>query len=484
MIYEIKELQSLLEDNLCDELENIKYSSDIVDPKKFLSHKRFDLAFKLFYLDELSDREDLAKKIYKEHIRAFSLGKYTEPGDKNKRNINDFYSAFNRTFNNIKENGFDNNKTLIVSSPSGDIANGAHRVASSIFLKKKVEFIKLKTFDQDYDYKFFKDRRVNESHMDEAAKKFIKFSDNSYVAFIWPSANGHDSSIEKKIPNIVYRKNIKLNINGAHNLLSQIYFKEPWLGDIYNNYAGAKVKVLECFKNTNSLRVIVFQADSIKDVLRIKESIRRIFNIGKHSIHITDTKEEAIRTSNLVLNNSAIKFLNFSKPNKFINFNENLEKIKKHLNERNISPKNYIFWYKSLFSIFGICNNIEIDYIELSPGKTKLPFSKEVSLDSNQLVKLNSSGLNIFMFNDLNFISADFVFNNREDLFLEADAKCIEELYRINKDKNSLKDKFFSNINRNFYYSRALLRKFIVVTLKKLGLIKTVKKFLMFMKNK
>ena len=73
------------------------------------------------------------KDIYKEHIRAFSLGKFIEPANDNKKSFEKFVNDFNETFEDIKKNGFDNCKTLIPLSKNGSIANGAHRVASAIF---------------------------------------------------------------------------------------------------------------------------------------------------------------------------------------------------------------------------------------------------------------------------------------------------------------------------------------------------------------
>ncbi|HCK0044366.1 TPA: hypothetical protein NW722_003875, partial [Vibrio cholerae] len=135
--------------------------------------------------------------------------------------------------------------------------------------------------------------------LDIAATKFVEYADNVYIAFVWPTAQGFDEEIERIIPNIIYRKNIKMTPNGAHNLLSQIYFGEPWLGTVENNFRGSKNKVTECFKTFDFMRVIAFQADSLDSVLQIKENIRQIFNVGKHSIHITDTKDEAIRMARM-----------------------------------------------------------------------------------------------------------------------------------------------------------------------------------------
>ena len=61
---------------------------------------------------------EFSKEIYKEHIKAFSLGKFTEPGNEDKNSINKFIDEFNKTFEDIKQNthisiafGIGDNKT-------------------------------------------------------------------------------------------------------------------------------------------------------------------------------------------------------------------------------------------------------------------------------------------------------------------------------------------------------------------------------------
>ncbi len=44
-----------------------------------------------------------AKEIYKDHIRAFSLGKFTEPGNEEKNSIERFIEEFQKTFKDIKK---------------------------------------------------------------------------------------------------------------------------------------------------------------------------------------------------------------------------------------------------------------------------------------------------------------------------------------------------------------------------------------------
>jgi len=130
--------------------------------------------------------------------------------------------------------------------------------------------------------------------------KFVEYALNVHIAFLWPIQKDKNIAIETIIPNIVYIKKIQLNPNGAHNLLSQIYYGEEWLGNIENNFSGVNGKLVECFKTFDSFEVIAFQAESLEKVLKIKDNIREVFNVGKHSVHITDTKEEAIRIARVI----------------------------------------------------------------------------------------------------------------------------------------------------------------------------------------
>ena len=337
---EVVRLKNLLENHLYGNLKLESYKTKTIPAIKLLTFNRFDIAFKLLYLEMLKFDIEFSKEIYKEHIRAFSLGKFTEPGNDDKNSFDKFTNDFDKTFEDIKLNGFDANKTLIPLSKNGSIANGAHRVASAIYLGKDVDCVEIDTRDHIYDYKFFYSRNISSSILDTVVTKFGDYSDNLHIAFLWPTAKGYDEEIEKIIPNIVYRKEIKLNPNGAHNLISQIYYGEEWLGSVEDDFRGSQGKLVECFNNFEPVRIIAFQAESLNEVLEIKDKVRDIFNVGKHSIHITDTKEEAIRVARVAFNDNSIHFLNYAKPNQYIStyrkigiFKQFIKKNKINLND-------------------------------------------------------------------------------------------------------------------------------------------------------
>ena len=288
--------------------------------------------------------------------------KYIEPGNEDKNSIECFYKEFKKIYCDIKENGFDNSKTLVPLSKNGGILNGAHRVASAIKSNKSVACVILDINSPNYDYKFFSNRHVPIEMLDAAAVKFIEYSNNTYIACIWPTAQDNDKEIENVIPNIVYRKNISLSDNGAHNFISQVYTGEAWLGDVNNNFKGVRRKLVECFKKEDLVRVVAFQADSLDTVLKVKEDIRRLFNVGKHSIHITDTKEEALNISRLVFNDNSVHFINYAKPNTFLDFHKNLVEVKKFLQLNNIKEDDFAIDGGMVLAAYGLRKASDVDY--------------------------------------------------------------------------------------------------------------------------
>lgn len=477
-----RDLEGLIEPFLLEKLNQSEFECYEIPTINLLKHNRFDLAFKLAYLELRNKSPEFARDFYKDHIRAFSLGSYSEPGNEDKTTIETFFQSFERTFDNIKENGFNARQTLIPVSKSDTIINGAHRVASSIFLKDKVNCVQLDGLDEpNYNYDFFYKRNVPSNYLDFAATKFVEYADNIYIAFIWPTAEGKNADVEKIIPNIVYRKDIKLNYQGAHNLISQIYLGEPWLGKIENDFRGAKGKLNECFKKTGPVRVIAFQAQNIDAVLEVKEKIRKLFNVGKHSVHITDTHEEAIRIAQVVFNDNGIHFLNNAKPNKYKNTHEKVDKFKRFLKEKGVEFYDAALDSGIVLSMYGLRECSDIDYIsslnfehhdsELEHHDSELEYHDS---DKNTLIY---NPQYYFVFNEIKFISYAQTYKMKKNRIKENgnkkdinDCKMMEAILEGNLIKV-----FVNKKKQNFYYFKIKVRYRLVLILKRLGLYRLVK---------
>jgi hypothetical protein len=409
-----------LEDSIQDKVDSFIYDKiekyDLVDIESFnlLTWNRFDLAFKLSYLELYNLHNPFATEIYKYDIFSQSLGKFSEFGNNEKSNFESYIKTFNSILDDIKTNGFNSDKSLIPISSNASILNGAHRTAASIFLNKKVKCLNTYMKSLTIDYNYFYERKVPREILDFVTQTFIEFSPNTFIAFLWPSGNKlKPGQVEDIFKKVVYKREIRLNANGAYNLLIELYKHMDWSGNYKNSFRPIKNKLIESFKNFNSFEVVAFQADSIEDVRIIKEKVRYILGKGYSSIHITDTHEEAIRISKMVFNLNGINFLNLSLPYKF---KATIFDLKKHLSffkDNNINIKRTLIIGDPIYSLMGhkSKNNFKIlhDYESSSFKKKLSPFFKnEFYLNKDSLKKIIYDPNFYFWYNGLKFLSLNY----------------------------------------------------------------------------
>jgi hypothetical protein len=335
----------------------------IKNPKVFLVWRRFDIAFKLLYLDLVLVNKSLAIRIYAAHIKAFGLGKFSEPGNRRKSSLKVFLVDFHKIYNSIANSGFDKKKSLIAVSKDGVLVNGSHRVSSSIKANKSVAIFETNDPAPIYDFKFFYSRNVPTKFIELATQKFIDNSTNVYMAFLWPVAKNYNQSAMKIISNIIYSKSVKFTHLGAKNLLLQIYHKEKWLGSELNNFKGVNLKLASCFDQSMTVKIILFHQPSQDKVKEIKEKIRALSNYGKHSVHITDTKSEVIQLSKLLLNSNGIDFINYSKCHIFKSNEFLIREMKKFLKFNRLSSQDIIFDSGIVMQLFGLRIANDIDFL-------------------------------------------------------------------------------------------------------------------------
>jgi len=203
-------VKRLIDEHLHGFLVEEAFTITSVKAVKLLTPNRFDIAFKLFYLDIIGKEETIARKLYKSHIDAFSLGEFTEPGNFEKNSIEKYYQEFSKICKGMRAQGFSIEKSLIPVSKDTTILNGSHRIASAIVENLPVKVIELAAKSDNYSYDFFYKRGMSSLHLDIAATKFIEYADNVYVAIIWPSAVLNNENISNLFPNIVYQKKCQI----------------------------------------------------------------------------------------------------------------------------------------------------------------------------------------------------------------------------------------------------------------------------------
>jgi len=360
------DLSVLLDPHFKSDLIQEEYEISWLDPIELLTYSRLDLAIKILYLEYKKYGPTFyTAQLYSEHIKAFSMGSYSEPGNRDKSSLQNYLDDFEAISKIVESSGLDDTISVVPISENGSIANGAHRVAASHVARRHVPAVWLGCPNHEYDAKFFIQRGMSQSDVEVAVTKFIELAENCYTALIWPSAEGKDNELESLIPNILYRKNVELNHTGAHNLLSQVYYDEPWLGERVENYPGVENKLVECFKTFNDLRVIAFQAPNLDQVLLLKEKIRTLYSIGKHSVHITDTQSEAVRVARTLFNDNSVHFLNHGRPNKYLTTHKKLERFKQFLALKNLNIEEVVLDSSVILSLYGLRECNDIDYLSI-----------------------------------------------------------------------------------------------------------------------
>lgn len=478
--YQKEELKNLIEPFIYTQLSTRKYESENINSRFLLRWNRFDLAFKLFYLELKEKNLELAIEVYAQDIKAQTLGEFCEYGNNDKNSFEKYIQEFDIIFEAIKKNGFDKNTTIIPISRDKTIYNGAHRVASAIYLDKKIDCVKLDLNPYIIDYQYFYERSVPLDILDMVANKFIEYADDVYLAFLWPSGIGHKKEAEAKFSNIVYKKEITLSAKGGLNLLIELYKHMDWAGNKENGYVGINQKLLECFPNFNSITVLAFQADSLEKVREIKDKVRNIYNIGFSSIHITDTKEEAVRISQLIFNENGVHFLNHALPYKYLSIHNELDEFKNFLLFQNINLGDVIIDSSTILALYGIRKNNDLDYLSYYPIVNEIQFDtndRELSFHTKNKVDLLYNQKYFFQYKGFKFISFNELYimksnrNKERDIH---DCKSMDVFIKDNKIKN-----FIANFKQKLYYMKIKIRKQYILStmyiLKQIGLYRPIK---------
>lgn len=475
------ELKFLIEPFIYEKLDKHEYKSELYEPQKLLTWNRFDLAFKLLYLDEKEKNYNYAKHIYREDIRSQTLGEFKEFGNKNKANFEKYIETFENTYNSIKNHGFEDKETLVPLSVDNTIINGAHRVASAIHQNKFVKCIKLDLPTMICDYDYFYKRNVSIDVLDSVANKFAEYAENTYIACVWPPEVIPEKQVEFKFINIVYKKDIKLTANGAFNLIYQFHKDKNGINDKENNFEEIYEKVTEYFSKPKKCRVILFQSKNIEEVRKLEEQVRQNYEIEFSSIHITDRKEEVIRISRLIFNKNGLHFLNYTNPDKFKLTDKCLLNFKRFIKNNNLNPNDILISSDFVTSI----------YLDNTPSSEKIPYISNYSLDVNEQDILSLDDLRystveekeliynpkyyfqINGFKLMSFIETYKIKKNRANEKDLMECKIMESILVENNEKN------FNNIKPSMNYIKIKMQKKLVNytlnTLKVMGLYKPIR---------
>lgn len=238
-----------------------------------------------------------------------------------------------------------------------------------------------------------------------------------------------------------------------------------WDGRPKSGFHGVKQK--ECFPSgdyQNKIKVMVFQEESLDRVISIKKKIRKVCNIGHSSIHITDTKEEVLRISELIFNNNGIHFLNYANPYKYHKSNiKNIDNVLKYFEKNKIKQDDILIDSSMLLSLYGLRKNEDIDFLT-----NKKITSPDEALDAHDSVlkyhaveknELIYNSRYYFIYNNIKFVSFDQLFKMKSNRGEEKDIKDCEMMNAL-IESNDYK-KLIAKVKQNIFYFRVRYKKII-----------------------
>ena len=440
------------------EVLNKNKKSGWIQPIELLTHNRIDIIFKLLYVMYNKLLPEFSSQIYRLHLSIITNGLFKESGQE-KKGLESYIKSFNQVLKSINNKEFDPDISSVPLSNGHSVVNGAHRVAASIYLNKKVYCTNTSNPKSIYNYKYFKDRGLDDQILEFGVLKYIELKSNVFLALIWPSANKKIDYVQR-FSNVIYDKKFKLNQNGAHNFLAQVYKEQKWIGSFENGYGGSYVKLSQSFKNFSPVHAIFFHHDSIKEVNEIKSHLRKKFKIKKASIHITDNDNETLDLAKYILNKNSIHFLNNAKPYLYKSLFNKLKSIKKNLKHSKISINDVVIDDEAVLSIYGIRDFKNFTY-----------FKKNEIIEQNDNKAYNQNPNDLifnpklhFYFNDFKFVSLNEIKKMKENRQLSYDINDI----KIIEKKTKQESWSFLLISNTLFLFKAKIVAFLIPVSKKL----------------
>jgi len=362
-------LSYLLNPNLLKSLniENANGQS-FVDAKRFISSGRFDLLAKFAYarLRCIEADTDWGARLYIEHMKVFNG--LNEKDGSGKEGAEAFLTSFDSLLDSVARSGLDASLSLVPAG-KGDLAiDGIHRIAAALVSDTCVPTAFFDVEARRYDFAYFRRKGLEEPWADAMANELLSLKRNLFVAILFPAARGKRekaAALIRGCGEIYYEKEVTLNEYGAFNFIRQIYSREPWVGDWRDSFGGARKKSERCFPVSGSMRVYIFEAEKLIDVRDLKDQIRGLYGAGNHSLHISDTHNEAVETGRLLFNANSIHFLNHARPRSLERFTPYLKQYKAWLYQESLNFEHFCVDGSAIMAAYGLRDARDLDFLHL-----------------------------------------------------------------------------------------------------------------------
>ena len=168
-----------------------------------------------------------------------------------------------------------------------------------MYYHQKVPIVRLPQIRKVYDYVFFQGRGIQADALRYMAYLYLIYDRHSYVACLWPKARerGKRKLCEQLLhrqSGIVYQERKRVSYQKFFQWMLGLYGGQAWVGSREEGYPGLTKKAKACYFRGGSTGIYILTGGTLEEMTALKKEIRQVFGIGNHSIHMTDTKAEAV----------------------------------------------------------------------------------------------------------------------------------------------------------------------------------------------
>lgn len=342
-----------------------------ISPIELLKKNRFDVLAKYLYGKYRTYDTSFATDLYKEHLRVWN--NFNELDNNDKNSFADFSVVFDELIDDIRLNGFDITKGTVPVTNNMELLNGSHRLAACILSNCDVGYHIAESENEgqfDCSSFYFQNKGLNIKYLDMMATEYVKLKSNTFIVSLFPSAVSQGQQkvneayrILQDNSNVVYLKHIPHENNGPLNIVRQLYLGEEWGLSWESNFSGFVQKAKLCFTNSSPAIVFLVELENQEDAIRLKDMVRRVFGIGKHSCHINDYHEETVRLARVFFNDNSVHYMNNASFVHYPKFYEMLNYYRKYIDDNDLNSDDFCVTASSILSLYGLREGNDLDYL-------------------------------------------------------------------------------------------------------------------------
>ena len=340
-----------------------------IPARELLLGQRFDLMAKTLYLRHLREGFDptYAKHAYCRHIEAMNP-QHKEPGQAEKDSIDKYVRTFEEIFRSFSAEGFRKDKTLIPLDRNNVLLDGAHRVSCAAILDQNVWAVRFPDLDSLWAItaEHLRKKLLDEDSIDAMCLEYLRWHGDLYMLCLWPSASADEQWVAGKIATTataVNRREMTLGLNQLTHLMAQVYMTQDWIGSAENLFGGVSQKSIACFKPGQKTVFYLLECPDFSKITKLKEEIREHFQMGKHSVHITDTFDECRQLADVIFNPNSRHHLQTAFPFRFSSTVKSIYSFSKLLEKNKIDKDKVIIDSGAVLGIYGLRASSDIDFL-------------------------------------------------------------------------------------------------------------------------